>query len=275
MDGKKSSFAKYIIASIAALMVIGVTITTVIIKSNKKDQPVVQPSNDGSDVSSDVDKDKSSVDFSSDKDTSSHNVSSKQGKKDTSDKETEKQTTTKAAVSFPIDVNTADKEAFCAIDGVGEYLAGQIISYRSEVKVIHSVDQLIEVDGIGKKTLEHIRSYLYVSDDVKQVYTTTRKTTSSKKKTVSAKPAATKQTTVKTSSTKQTITEEMKVLKSVNINTASAQEIADSLLITTENAQKIVDMREKIHKYSTKEEILLTDAVTQDYFNQIKDYILV
>ena len=74
---------------------------------------------------------------------------------------------------------------------------------------------------------------------------------------------------------KQTTAEETKSLKQVNINTACAKEIADSLLITEENAQKIVDIREKIHKYSAKEEILLADAVTQDYFNQIKDYILV
>ena len=157
---------------------------------------------------------------------------------------------------------------------MGEYLAGQIINYRSEVKVIHSVDQLIEVDGIGKKTLDHIRSYLYVSDDVRQAYTTTRKTAASKQETVSPKTTA-KQTTVKSSSKTQTTAEETKSLKHVNINTACAKEIADSLLITEENAQKIVDIREKIHKYSAKEEILLADAVTQDYFNQIKDYILV
>ncbi|MBP3793064.1 MAG: helix-hairpin-helix domain-containing protein [Ruminococcus sp.] len=274
MDGKKSSFAKYIIGSIAAFLVIGVTITTIVIKSHKKDQPVIQPSNDGTDVSSDTDSSKKDTDLSSDKDTSSEKVSTKEEKKDVTEKKAETQSAIKASVTFPIDVNKADKDAFCAIDGVGEYLAGQIISYRSEVKVIHSVDQLIEVDGIGKKTLDHIRSYLYVSDDVRQAYTTTRKTAASKQETVSPRITA-KQTTVKSSSKTQTTTEETKSLKQVNINTACAKEIADSLLITEENAQKIVDIREKIHKYSAKEEILLADAVTQDYFNQIKDYILV
>lgn len=275
MDGKKSSFAKYIIASIAAFLVIGITITTIVIKSHKKDQPVIQPSNDGTDVSSDTDSSKKDTDLSSDKDTSSAKVSTKKEKKDVTEKKTETQSAIKASVTFPIDVNKADKDAFCAIDGVGEYLAGQIINYRSEVKVIHSVDQLIEVDGIGKKTLDHIRSYLYVSDDVRQAYTTTRKTAASKQETVSSKSTTAKQTTVKSSSKTQTTTEEIKSLKQVNINTASAKEIADSLLITEENAQKIVDIREKIHTYSAKEEILLADAVTQDYFNQIRDYILV
>ncbi|MDI6703338.1 MAG: helix-hairpin-helix domain-containing protein [bacterium] len=63
-----------------------------------------------------------------------------------------------------INVNTATEEDLVRLPGIGKVKAGRIISYRKEHGVFKSVDQLIEVKGIGKKTLERIRPLVTVKD---------------------------------------------------------------------------------------------------------------
>jgi len=62
----------------------------------------------------------------------------------------------------PIDVNTADALALEAIPGIGPTRAAAIIAYRDEVGGFRSVDQLLEVQGIGPATLEAMREHVIV-----------------------------------------------------------------------------------------------------------------
>ncbi len=52
-----------------------------------------------------------------------------------------------------ININTADKEQLKTLAGIGDVKADGIIKYREENGGFKSVDQLIEVNGIGEKTL--------------------------------------------------------------------------------------------------------------------------
>ena len=52
-----------------------------------------------------------------------------------------------------ININTADKEQLKTLAGIGDVKADSIIKYREENGGFKSVDQLIEVNGIGEKTL--------------------------------------------------------------------------------------------------------------------------
>ncbi len=56
-----------------------------------------------------------------------------------------------------ININTADKETLCEIDGIGEATAGEILKYRDEHGAFSEIDELLNVKGIGEKTLENIR----------------------------------------------------------------------------------------------------------------------
>lgn len=62
----------------------------------------------------------------------------------------------------PIDINTADKETLMAVKGVGERRAEAIISYREQFGPFKTVEQLMEVDGIGPATLDANRELLTV-----------------------------------------------------------------------------------------------------------------
>ncbi len=56
-----------------------------------------------------------------------------------------------------ININTADKETLCEIDGIGEATAEEILKYREEHGAFSELDELLDVKGIGEKTLEKIR----------------------------------------------------------------------------------------------------------------------
>lgn len=55
---------------------------------------------------------------------------------------------------FLININRADKEMLMMLDGIGEVTAQRIIDYRSENGAFESVEELLDVKGIGEKTLE-------------------------------------------------------------------------------------------------------------------------
>lgn len=61
-----------------------------------------------------------------------------------------------------INVNTATAEELMMLNGIGEVKAQAIIDYREEHGRFSNVDELINVKGIGEKTLEKIRSSVTV-----------------------------------------------------------------------------------------------------------------
>ncbi len=62
-----------------------------------------------------------------------------------------------------IDLNKANSEQLQAAPGIGPGKAAAIIKYREEYGDFSSVDELIEVSGIGEKTLAKIRDYYCVN----------------------------------------------------------------------------------------------------------------
>ncbi len=64
-----------------------------------------------------------------------------------------------------ININTADKETLMSvIKGVGEMKAEAIIAYRKENGDFKSVDELINVKGIGQGTVDKHKEQLTVSN---------------------------------------------------------------------------------------------------------------
>ena len=60
-----------------------------------------------------------------------------------------------AAVAGPVNVNTADAETISAeLNGVGLARANAIVAYRTEHGPFRSVEELLNVKGIGEHTLE-------------------------------------------------------------------------------------------------------------------------
>lgn len=58
---------------------------------------------------------------------------------------------------FLININKADVDMLMMLDGIGEVMAQRIIDYRTEHGAFESVEDLLEVKGIGEKTLEKMK----------------------------------------------------------------------------------------------------------------------
>ena len=68
-----------------------------------------------------------------------------------------------AASDMPLDINTAEAAALEALPGIGPTLAAAIVEHRRRSGPFASVDELIEVSGIGPVKLEQIRPMATVS----------------------------------------------------------------------------------------------------------------
>ncbi len=65
---------------------------------------------------------------------------------------------------FAVDINTASApELARELSGIGPVKAQRIIEYREKIGGFRSVEQLIEVKGIGPKTLDHNRDKIEIS----------------------------------------------------------------------------------------------------------------
>jgi competence protein ComEA len=61
-----------------------------------------------------------------------------------------------------VNINSATPEELETLPGIGEVLAATIVQYREEHGPFTSVDQLVDVSGIGEVTLEEIRDLVTV-----------------------------------------------------------------------------------------------------------------
>lgn len=65
-----------------------------------------------------------------------------------------------ASDSALVNLNTADQVALESVPGLGPVKAAAILQLRAEVGSFGSIDQLLDVTGIGPATLESIRPYV-------------------------------------------------------------------------------------------------------------------
>lgn len=65
-----------------------------------------------------------------------------------------------------VNINTADEATLSSeLTGIGPSKAAAIVKYRQEIGGFESVDQLLDVSGIGEKTLARIRDQLTVGGE--------------------------------------------------------------------------------------------------------------
>ncbi len=66
------------------------------------------------------------------------------------------------AASTKVNINTASAEELMSLSGIGPTKAQAIVDYRTSIGAFSSVDELINVSGIGEKTLAKIRDEITV-----------------------------------------------------------------------------------------------------------------
>ena len=181
-----------------------------------------------------------------------------------------------------VDVNSADVETLQTLPGIGSTLADRIVAGRP----YKNADDLAKVKGLSKSKIDAIQ------DQIKFGTTTTKKsTTKSSKKTTTPETTATEPSTTRKSSTKSTPTTESSGSKTVsptgsssgklapgqtvNINTATAEQLDALPGIGPTKAQAIIDYRNEHGRFSSIEDIQNVKGIKEGEFSKIKDYIKV
>lgn len=65
----------------------------------------------------------------------------------------------------PVDINTAGVEELDQLPGIGTVLAGRIIAYREANGPFETVEDLLEVSGIGEAKLAELEGWITVGQD--------------------------------------------------------------------------------------------------------------
>ncbi len=63
-------------------------------------------------------------------------------------------------ISGKININTANVELLMELNGIGEVKANAIIEYRTNYGDFASLEEIMNVKGIGEKTFEKIKDYI-------------------------------------------------------------------------------------------------------------------
>ncbi|WP_232617982.1 ComEA family DNA-binding protein [Thermosipho africanus] len=136
-----------------------------------------------------------------------------------------------------IDLNKADLEQLMSLPGIGTVKAKAIISYRQAHGNFNSIDDLINVTGIGPSTLEKIRDYVTVS---------------------------------KTNEVQINMNNE---LKKININKADEKQLEKLPGIGPTKAKRIIEYREKNGKFNSLNELLNVNGIGPKTLEKIKNYL--
>lgn len=59
-----------------------------------------------------------------------------------------------------ISINSASISDLCNLPGIGENIANKIVAYRQEYGCFNSIEEIMNVGGIGKKKYETIKEYI-------------------------------------------------------------------------------------------------------------------
>ena len=103
-----------------------------------------------------------------------------------------------SAPILPADINKATMEQLCACPGVGEATAQSILDHRERVGVIHDMNELESIYGIGSKTIELLKENFYVAEEDHIPVTTTAQTEAPTETTTSTAAKAPEETVTTT-----------------------------------------------------------------------------
>ena len=67
-----------------------------------------------------------------------------------------------------ININTASESELMELPGIGKGTAKKILAYRTENDRFKSVDELIMVNGVGRKKYEKVRELITIGDANKE-----------------------------------------------------------------------------------------------------------
>jgi len=141
-----------------------------------------------------------------------------------------------------ININKADINNLSKLPGIGEIKAKAILDYRNNIGEFQSLIELTKVKGIGNKTLVKILPYLEMIGDSTEIQ-------------AFLSP------------------DSVRITENININNASLLELISLPGIGEKKAHAIIEYREKVGIFKSKEDIKKVKGIGEGTYTKIKDII--
>lgn len=155
-----------------------------------------------------------------------------------------------------LDLNEAGAEEFALLPGIGEVLSQRIVNYRNAKKGFGSVEEISKVYGISPETYERILPYLRLENP--------------------SKPAAPVKNDFQAEKPAENIAiTKLKTGETLDLNTASLEELLKVPGIGQLSAQKIVDSRSHIGGFASVEHLALVGGIQAENFQKMKPFLKV
>lgn len=194
-----------------------------------------------------------------------------------------------------ININTASADEFTKLNGIGEVIAGRIIDYRRENGEYKNIEEIMNVEGIGEVIFGDIQPYIYVDNPV---YETEPVTEPETKEQTETETEVTETVTIEitteviseeiievhtetesitiekteTTTEKQTTLEE---IAPIDLNEAEKEELMLLPNVDEEIAEQILELREKIGRFTHTYELLLIEELEQKEVSEILEFVTV
>ena len=185
-----------------------------------------------------------------------------------------------------LDINTASAEDFMRLEGIGEVIAGRITEYRAENGDFLNIEEIMEVDGIGKAIFSDIEPYIYVENPVyptEPPVTEERVTEPAEDITEEITEAQTESQTAphdepETEETVPVTTKTPLKLEDIlplDLNKAEKEELMLLPYVDEEAAEEILKLREDIGGFSSVYELLFVESLKQKEVSEIMEFVIV
>jgi len=153
------------------------------------------------------------------------------------------------------DLNTAQADDLCTVEGIGETLAQRILDVRTRLGGFTYREQLLEIRGIGNGLLERIMEHFVIPGEQKSPQSLPPETTL---------PDPEPESEV----TDVTTVQERPFLE---MNQMTLEQLRTVPGMTEQAAADILDMRAKIQYYSHPYELLLIESLDHDWIVSVLD----
>lgn len=175
------------------------------------------------------------------------------------------ETTTAENNELHIDINTADLETLCLLDGIGETIASDIIKYREENGGFLNIEEIMNVNRIGEKIFDKIRNNIYVESPYYP----------DESSNIDDIPHEESPHESETEPTPTEIVLTLDDVAPIELNSADKELLMYLPYVDESIADKIIELREKLHGFNYEYELAYIEELSDEQVKEILQYVYV
>ncbi len=174
-----------------------------------------------------------------------------------------------------ININTADAETLCLLDGIGEKLSEEIVRYRDENGKFNNIEEIMKVHGIGEKIFAGVRDFIYVDDPIYPVDDPVDEPAEEIEDIPYEEPQYDEPQFEEETEPETEPELTLEDVAPIELNSADIELLMLLPYVDELIAEKIIELREGIHGFSHPYELLYVEELSREQVAEIIQYVYV